>query len=63
MRALTLHVCWRLLKEENSTQKRIRMTKERIFRKDYAKELLAIAAEDLVGAKVLFSAKLKRQEI
>ena len=39
------------------------MTKERLFKKEYAKELLLIAKDDLEGAKVLAAANLKRQEL
>lgn len=39
------------------------MTKERIFKKEYAKELLAIAKDDLAGAEALIQAHLKRQEM
>jgi HEPN domain-containing protein len=38
------------------------MTKMRKFRKEYAKELLAIAGEDLETARVLFKAQIKRRE-
>lgn len=39
------------------------MTKERLFKKEYAKELLAIAKDDLKGAEVLAAANLQRQEM
>lgn len=39
------------------------MTKDRLFKKEYAKELLTVAKDDLEGAHALASAKLRRQEL
>lgn len=38
------------------------MTKERLFKKAYAKELLAVAKADLETARILAASGLKRQE-
>ena len=39
------------------------MTKDRLFKKEYAKELLTVAKDDLEGARALVLAKVRRQEL
>ena len=39
------------------------MTKDRLFKKEYARELIAVAKEDLKGAEILAASELKRQEM
>ena len=39
------------------------MTKSKKFKKEYAKELLDVARQDLEGAEILLASRLKRQEI
>jgi HEPN domain-containing protein len=39
------------------------MTKDRLFKKEYAKELFTVASDDLEGARALVSAQVRRQEI
>lgn len=39
------------------------MTKDRLFKKEYAKELLIVAKDDLEGARALVSAQVRRQEL
>ena len=39
------------------------MTKTKLFKKEYAKELLSVAKQDLEGAEILMNSSLKRQEI
>ncbi len=39
------------------------MTKERLFKKEYAVELIAVAKDDLKGAEIFAASELKRQEM
>jgi len=39
------------------------MTKERLFKKEYAKELVSVAKSDLKAAQILAKSDLKRQEL
>lgn len=39
------------------------MTKDRLFKREYARELLNVAKDDLEGARVLVAAKIGRQEL